>query len=293
MVDSKMLTFFSKFAGLQYSWIKRLFDNSFHQWKGIPLYLVRWYSGKNFKFHSYLEISRFVLGNFPKFYQELFLRWGKYISSPVTLLSTVTCQCILFNKHTQIDNKSICFHSLSNNDLNFVCQHFDFDGSIKSWKCLNDQFRIKDKMQFQCYQIKHALPKLQKDNIKNFSGNLNNFSIQDHHLIKCHRIVNLEKLNSRELCKSQLSLNYEKPICQAYHEKKFGNYNFDWKISQGIPRIATYNTKILIFQYKLLNNVSYLNQKLYQFGFVCCSKCSFCDIHDETPLHIFPECVYA
>ena len=104
---------------------------------------------------------------------------------------------------------------------------------------------------------------------------------------------NLEKLNIRELYKIQLSLKYEKPTCQAYHEKKFGNYNFDWKIIYGVPRFTTYDTKVFIFQYKLLSNVLYLNQKLYQFGIVSCSKCFFCDIHDEIPLHLFYECVSA
>ena len=41
-----------------------------------------------------------------------------YLTSPVTLPSTVTCQFIWFNKHVKIDNKTICFHNLSNNDLN-------------------------------------------------------------------------------------------------------------------------------------------------------------------------------
>ena len=58
-----------------------------------------------------------------------------------------------------------------------------------------------------------------------------------------------------------------------------------------IPRIATYDTKDCIFQYKLLNNVLYLNQKLHHFVIASCSKCSFCDIHDQIPLHLIYECV--
>ena len=80
-------------------------------------------------------------------------------------------------------------------------------------------------MQFQCSQIKHVIPQLWKDNIKNFA-------------IKCYKVLNLEKLSSKELYKIQLPLKYEKPICQVYHEKKFGNYNFNWKIIYGITRIA-------------------------------------------------------
>ena len=48
----KNVDIFSKVVRLQCSWIKRLFDNNFHQWKLVPLYLIRQYSGKIFKFHS-------------------------------------------------------------------------------------------------------------------------------------------------------------------------------------------------------------------------------------------------
>ena len=37
----------------------------------------------------------------------------------------------------------------------------------------------------------------------------------------------------------------------------------------------------------------YILVKLYQPRIVSYSKCFFCDIHDETPLHLFHECVYA
>ena len=48
-----------------------------------------------------------------------------------------------------------------------------------------------------------------------------------------------------------------------------------------------------LFQYKLLNNILYLNKKLFHFGITFQSKCSFCELYDETPHHIFYECTYA
>ena len=41
------------------------------------------------------------------------------------------------------------------------------------------------------------------------------------------------------------------------------------------------------------NNVLCLNKKLFQFGIISQSKCSFCELYDETPHHIFYECTYA
>ena len=46
----KNVDIFSKVVNLQCSWIKRLFDHNFNQWKLIPLYLVRQHLGKSSNF---------------------------------------------------------------------------------------------------------------------------------------------------------------------------------------------------------------------------------------------------
>ena len=100
----KNVDIFSKVASLQCSWIKRLVDNNFRLWKLTLLHLVRLYFGKRFKFHSNLEVSHSILYKFPKFYKEIFIRWGKHLSSPATLPSAVACQSIWYSNHIQIDN---------------------------------------------------------------------------------------------------------------------------------------------------------------------------------------------
>ena len=42
----KMLIFFSKVVSLQCSWIKRVFNNNYHQWKLISFYFICQYLGK-------------------------------------------------------------------------------------------------------------------------------------------------------------------------------------------------------------------------------------------------------
>ena len=93
----KNVDIFSKVVSLQCSCIKRLFDNNFHQWKLIPLYLICQYSGKNFKFYSNVEVVHSILCK---------LRWSKHLSLPSALPSTVAYQFIWYNKHIQIGNKS-------------------------------------------------------------------------------------------------------------------------------------------------------------------------------------------
>ena len=90
-----------------------------------------------------------------------------------------------------------------------------------------------------------------------------------------------------------MCLKYDKPTCLSCPEKDFDDYDFNCKLIYRIPCIATLEKKIRIFQYKLLNNVLYLNKKLFQFSTISQSKCSFCELYDETLHHIFYECTYA
>ena len=87
-----------------------------------------------------------------------------------------------------------------------------------------------------------------------------------------------------------LLLKYVKPTCQNYHERKFDGYNFNWKLIYKLLRIATYDAKFFIFQYKLVNNVLYLNKKLFYLGIISQPKFSNCNLYDETPQHLFYEC---
>ena len=102
----------------------------------------------------------------------------------------------------------------------------------------------------------------------------------------------MEKRNTEELYHMQLLLKYVEPVCRNYRERKFDGYNFNWKLKCKLPCIATYDAKILIFQYKQLNNVPYLNKKLFHFGIISQPKCSICNLYDETPQHLFYECIY-
>ena len=91
----------------------------------------------------------------------------------------------------------------------------------------------------------------------------------------------------------QLLLKYDKPTSQHDQEKKLDEYDFNSKLIFRIPRIDTYETKIRIFQYKLLNIVLYLNEKLFYFGIISQSNCSFCELYDETLQYPFYDSTYA
>ena len=57
-----------------------------------------------------------------------------------------------------------------------------------------------------------------------------------------------------------------------------------------LPRIATIESSLHSFQYKLLNNILYLNERLFKFDVMKSPLCSLCILVNETVVHLFCEC---
>ena len=112
----KNVDIFSKITSFLCSWVKRLYDDSFHARKVISLCLIENHAGKNFVFHSNLSIKQNVVKKRSKFYQEILARWEKYLSSPPNVLSAAASQFIWYNAYIKIDNNTIynCYFSRKN-----------------------------------------------------------------------------------------------------------------------------------------------------------------------------------
>ena len=120
-----------------------------------------------------------------------------------------------------------------------------------------------------------------------------NILFLNHHLIKCNILLSLEILNSKELYWIQLTHDFCKPTSQIYFEKHFNDCILDWKYIYVLPRIVTSDPCTRHFQYKVLNNVLYMNEKLFFLGISETSQCSFCSQNNETIEHLFCHCFVA
>ena len=83
----------------------------------------------------------------------------------------------------------------------------------------------------------------------------------------------------------------EPPTSQKTMEKRLNKPNINWE--QVYDRIyrTTINTYMRAFQYKLINNILFLNRDLFRFKLVNSPLCSFCKSSMETADHIFAECI--
>ena len=121
----------NEIVALQWSWIRRLYDDSFHEWKLIPLYLIEKSFGTSFKFHSNLLFKSNKIKFFPYFSSEIVLNWKKYLAIMAEMSSCTLSQYLWYNESNQV-NKACSFLKFSGKSINYVSQLFSDKGSIKN-----------------------------------------------------------------------------------------------------------------------------------------------------------------
>lgn len=73
-----------------------------------------------------------------------------------------------------------------------------------------------------------------------------------------------------------------KPTLNTYFKKLFENKTLDWNKISLSTRLATTGCNLRSFQYKIFNNILFLNKNLYTSEITNTALCS--------PIHIFYDC---
>ena len=131
------------------------------------------------------------------------------------------------------------------------------------------------------------MPKTWKDIILKDKRNAKSLVIFDHHIVRNSQIHSLNKPTSKELYLILVEANTVKPTAQDYFKNLFETSQFNWKKFFFLIRNTTLDTKVCMFQHKVLQNILYTNKMLFKFGKVTSPRCSFCKLHDEAIMHLF------
>ena len=193
-------------------------------------------------------------------------------------------QYLWCNENIQVEKNSIYLVRFSEKNINYVSQLFRPDGSIKKWHELKTEHELHESSYFQWLQLISAIPEGWKFIIKETHESTTNLIIHDHHVIKGSRILTLDKLSSTEIYAILIS-KVQNKLFRFYFENLFNDN--DWVTMFMLPCLATCNSYMRSFQYKLLNKILFLNKKLHIYGIKSSPICSFCNLCDETPLQIF------
>jgi hypothetical protein len=272
---------------LHLSWVRRLFDQNEHQWKVIPKTLLNNFS--NMFFPGFLPKN--FSQTLPKFYKNILTIWAK-CSGPPNSLQAIYNQHLWNNEHFKVDGKTIDFVNFRANGVNFLHQLINPQNRFKNWNTFQAEFNIRPSSYFHYIQLVHCIPNYFKNILyENTFMDLEEFCEKG-----CwhkNRFIPLDKLISKELYTILIRNRNHTPTAQTSYIAKFPALSTqNWSKIYMLPRVATIDPYMRVFQYKMLNNVLYLNKKLHLFGKTNSPLCSFCNMVEETPEHAFCECLH-
>ena len=102
--------------------------------------------------------------------------------------------------------------------------------------------------------------------------------------------VNVLKVTSKMLYNQFKRKKQTVPAAQKKIELKYPDLSLEWKDIYSLPCTVTHDTKTREFQYKLLNNIVFTNDKLFRFKMIDSPLCAFCQTEVESPEHLFFHC---
>ena len=124
----KNIDILNKIISLQCSWIRRLYDNSFHEWKLIPIFLIKKSFGSPFKIHSNFFFKRNKIRFFHLSIRKSFYN-GKNILPESLKFHLAFCLNICEN--IQVDKNSIYLVRFSEKNLIMFLNFFDQMAPLK------------------------------------------------------------------------------------------------------------------------------------------------------------------
>ena len=92
---------------------------------------------------------------------------------------------------------------------------------LKTLDELKQEYRFLENKRFLFMQLLHAIFKSWKEDLFKVKENIHNLIIQDHHIIRKHRMYFLNRLSSKEIYNFLIAQREEEISSRLYYQKKF------------------------------------------------------------------------
>lgn len=286
----KMVDFESRVKSLNIIWIKRLLDKeNKHVWKVIPKLYFENFGGIEVFLRCNYSLEKLNL-NLPLFYRNILQVWKEIFP---TQQQPIEEQILWNNQNILVAFKSVFFRELWFNGIVFVHDIFDNSGLIFTWQHIKRSFGLSSHLWIKYYGLISAIPHNYKEYMKKSRSNYSRPNYQDLILKLKSTEIEIKDITSKKVYLHLVEEKQLVPTAQAYFENRYNLSDIPWTKIYSIPFLCTIDSRLRSFQYKILNNILYLNDFLYnKLKVVDNPRCSFCKTENETSPHLFFSCSF-
>ena len=291
-----MIDFESYFNSLKASWVKRLTDTYYENWKVIP---EKYFNivGKNWLvFKMNIDDIKNVpnVEHIPEFYRDVIISWvksgGGQTKTPKRF-QDIRKQVIWGNKFIKFGTKCLLFKKWINSDLIYINDIIDEEGKLSEEFILQ---KLKYKMNWisEFAVLKKCLPKTwsmylsKEQSVKSIVNIKKQLFVWNSNNVIVSNITNKDFYNSLIQQKVTTSIGVSRWL-------KFFNIEDTLNVSHLYYFIFYYlnENKLKVFRWKLLQFIVPTKKLLFTWKISESNFCSFCNIEEDYD-HLFISCNY-
>ena len=225
----------------------------------------------------------------PDFYKECLDARSDVSATSVVSYDDVVNQTIWNDKFILIENKSCYIEHLAVHGIVKIGDLISDNGRfLESEKSL--QARLFSVHFFKLMGIVNSIPNKWKLIIKQSQHHICSPSNDTFQINIENATVNVLKVTSKMLYNEFRRKKQTVIAAQKKIELKYPDLSLEWKDIYSLPFTVAHDTKTREFQYKLLNNIVFTNDKLFRFKMIDSPLCAFCQTEVESPEHLFFHC---
>ena len=224
----------------------------------------------------------------PKYYKECFDAWSGLNSSTPVTFNDIMNEIIWNNKFICIDKKSVYRNDLVNS------------GIVKVGDLITDNnlflhedpyVPISPEQRFFIMGVVHSLPSDWKTIIRSSvcTNEIKPIPCTPYIKLNCGSVP-ISDATSKQIYDSFLRKKQTPPTAQQKLTDKYSETSINWEKVYSLPFRTTLDSKLREFQYKILNNIVFTNDKLFRFGLSQSPNCTFCNEEPESIEHLLSRC---
>ena len=278
----KMINLDNYIKGLKSTWIRRLLTDNNAAWKKLVSNLFN--SEKLIKTGSgYIDEIQGTLKN--KFWLDVLSAYKEIQNKSLIYNSEdFLSQPLWYNKNIQINNKSVFYQSWFNKGIIYFNDLLNEDCSFLTFEEFQHKFMIRTNF-ITFMGIKTAIIRYMRlfnmnDLLTPLIGPIIPFNI---------KIFIFTNKGSKNMYNLLNKTNVE-PTGKHKWNRIFFLQDLEWKNIYRLPFYCTQNSKLQWFQYRINHHIVVTNKFLFKIGKSDSQMCTFCDISEESILHLLWEC---
>ena len=218
-------------------------------------------------FHSNLALSdacKLKIDNYPEFYKSIVHLWIKISATDPQSEHDILSQTLWNNKYILIKRKPIFFSEFYQKGINTINDLIDDERGFYTWNTLKEKYELDKGLYIKYVGLLKALPANWRKFLKERrTVSISNLSFSTNVRLR-QNSVQLDNLVAKIVYEILIQPIKRNPTAQRTMEALLQEPSIEWSLVYTLPRKVTIDTSTRILQYKISNNIPYLNNRLYK-----------------------------